>query len=101
MFNSSVRATESLSLSQLFIGAERRGVCLDLAYGSRNEERCHGHHQGFSGTQERAMTSGTDVAHGEAHQGTTTLHQSMNILDSLLLYLSAKTHSCRAGTQPV
>lgn len=37
------------------------------------------------------MISGTDVAHGEAHQGTTTLHQCMNILHSLLLYLSAKT----------
>jgi len=52
--------------------------------------RCHGRHRGISGTQERAMTSGTDVAHGEAHQGTTTLHQCMNILDSLLLYLSVK-----------
>lgn len=100
VFNSSVRAIESLSLSRLFIGAERRRVCSGMPHYSRNEERCHGHHQGFSGTQERAMTSGTDVAHGEAHQGTTTLHQSMNILDSLLLYLSVKTHSCWARTQP-
>lgn len=37
------------------------------------------------------MTSGTDVAHGEAHQGTTTLHHCMNILDSIPLYLSVKT----------
>lgn len=46
------------------------------------------------------MTSGTDVAHGEAHQGTTTLHQCMNILDSLLLYLSAKTWA-RLAKDPV
>lgn len=47
------------------------------------------------------MTSGTDVAHGEAHQGTTTLHQRMNILDSLLLYLSAKTRLGWPRTQSI
>lgn len=47
------------------------------------------------------MTSGTDVAHGEAHQGTTTLHQCMNILDSLLLYLSAKTRLGWPRTQSI
>lgn len=36
------------------------------------------------------MTSGTDVAHGEAHQGTTTLHQGMNILDSFTAALVSK-----------
>lgn len=47
------------------------------------------------------MTSGTDVAHGEAHQGTTTLHQAMNILDSLLLYLSVKTELGWPRTQSI
>lgn len=54
----------------------------------------------FSGTQERAVTSGTDVAHGEAHRGTTTLHHGMNILDSSLLYSSAKTRA-RLAEEPL
>lgn len=46
------------------------------------------------------MTSGTDVAHGEAHQGTTTLHHCINISDSLLLYLSRKTQLVYDGHGP-
>lgn len=47
------------------------------------------------------MTSGTDVAHGEAHQGTTTLHPCMNILDSSLLYLSTETRPGWPSTQSI
>lgn len=51
VFNSSVQATGLLRLSQIFIIAERKRC---VSGHGLVQQRCHGRHQGISGTQERA-----------------------------------------------